>query len=476
MDHDDHHESDHELPSGALSTRREFLRTTLLGAAAAWTLPAFLDKTFFALGAQAAENSATQTITGKDAPILVVLQQAGGNDGLNTLVPFADDAYHRVRPAIGFAADKVLKLNDYCGLNPQLTALRGLYDEGHLAVVQGVGYPNPNRSHFRSTEIWQTASDSNRFASHGWLGNYFDSCCQGADPTVGVAIGGQMPQAFTASTPVGVSFANPEQYRWIDREKPRGSMSAAEFYYRMLNQPEEDSGAMTSPGSGTTSTRHGANPVNPDFTGGSIASISGPANGAGGNMSSVDFLERTALDAQLSSDRVLQIARTTRPLVPYPPGRLSDSLSLVGRMIAGGLPTRVFYVSHGGYDTHQGQQGTHQRLMTEFNGALGAFCADLKAQGNFNRVIIMTFSEFGRRVAQNASGGTDHGAAAPMFLLGGGLKGGFYGNYPSLTQLFQGDLMHNVDFRSVYATLLERWLRVPSEKVLGRKFSTLPLV
>ncbi len=145
-------------------------------------------------------------------------------------------------------------------------------------------------------------------------------------------------------------------------------------------------------------------------------------------------------------------------------------------MIAGGLPTRVFYVSHGGYDTHQGQAGAHARLMREFNDALGAFCNDLKAQGNFGRVVIMTFSEFGRRVAQNASGGTDHGAAAPMFLLGGGLKGGFYGRYPSLTQLHDGDLMHNVDFRSVYASLLERWLQVPGEKVLGRRFPILPFV
>ena len=464
----DDHDNEAILPPGTISTRRQFLRTTMLGAAAAWTLPSFLDKTFLALGAQAAENSATQTVTGKDAPILVVIQQAGGNDGLNTLVPFADDAYHRARPGIGFAAKDVLKLNGYCGLNPNLVALKSLYDEGHVAVVQGVGYPNPNRSHFRSTEIWQTASDSNRFAARGWLGSYFDNCCQGTDPTVGVAVGNAMPQAFTAETPTGVSFANPEQFRWIDRERPQGSMSAAEFYYRQLNQPDED----MSGSAGTVRAPSGRT----DFAGSSIGGISGGSNAPGG-MSSVDFLERTALDAQLSSDRVLQIARSTKSLVTYPlNNRLADSLSLVGRMIAGGLPTRVFYVSHGGYDTHQGQAGAHTRLMREFNDGLGAFCNDLKAQGNFGRVLVMTFSEFGRRVAQNASGGTDHGAAAPMFLCGGALKGGFYGRYPSLTQLYEGDLMHNVDFRSVYATLLERWLRVPSDRVLGRKFSTLPLV
>lgn len=477
----DDHDSDTPFPSGALSTRRQFLRTSLLGAAAAWTLPSFLDQTFLALGAQAAENNATQIVTGKDGPILVVVQQAGGNDGLNTLVPFADDAYHRARPGLGFAAKDVLRLNDYCGFNPNLAALKGLYDEGHVAIVQGVGYPNPNRSHFRSTEIWQTASDANRFAAQGWLGSYFDNCCRGADPTVGVAVGNAMPQAFTADTPTGVSFANPEQFRWIDREKPQGSMSAAEFYYRQLNQPDDDAlGGGGSGGFGNWKSKTPVGPARADFAGGSIGSIASGGNAAAGSngaLSSVDFLERTALDAQLSSDRVLQIARTTKPLVAYPLGnRLADSLSLVGRMIAGGLATRVFYVSHGGYDTHQGQAGAHARLMREFNDALGAFCADLKAQGNFGRVLVMTFSEFGRRVAQNASGGTDHGAAAPMFLFGGALKGGFYGHYPSLTQLYQGDLVHNVDFRSVYATLLERWLRVPAEKVLGRKFATLPLV
>ena len=394
-DHDDDHGSASHEP-GTLQTRRSFLRTSVLGAAASWTLPAFIDRTFFALNAQA-ENSATQIITGKDGPILVVLQQAGGNDGLNMLPPWADDAYHSARPTLGHPADKVLKLDGYCGLHPALTPLKALYDDGHLAVIQGVGYPNPNRSHFRSTEIWQTAADSNRNLSYGWLGNYFDNCCQGAPPTVGVSIGGQMPQAFASPHPTGVSFANPEQYRWIDHDPKSGAMSAAEFYYRQINQPDEDAGSMVENG--------GALSGGVDTTaGGSIGAISGGGAGHASNVSSLDFLERTALDAQLSSDKVLEIARKTRPLAAYPRSQIADSLSLVARMIAGGLPTRVYYVSHGGYDTHQGQAATHQRLMTELGGALGAFCADLKAQGNFDRVMLMTFSEFGRRVQQNASG------------------------------------------------------------------------
>src|SRR5690242_8174789 len=179
--------------NSALQTRRKFLRTSMLGAASTWTLPVFLEKTFFALDALAAD-SLTQTVTGKDGTILVVLQMAGGNDGLNMVVPYADDAYHIARPRLRFAPDQVLKINDHIGLNPRLTGLKSIYDDGHLAVVQGVGYPNPNRSHFRSTEIWQTASDADRTRSDGWLGRYFDNCCSGSDPTIGVAIGEETPQ------------------------------------------------------------------------------------------------------------------------------------------------------------------------------------------------------------------------------------------------------------------------------------------
>ena len=464
MDHD-HHDSDSGRVRGTLQTRRSFLRTSVLGAAASWTLPAFIDRTFFELNAQAAD-SAVQVATGTDGPILVVLQQAGGNDGLNMLAPWADDAYHRARPTLGLGADKVLKLNGYCGLHPSLTPIKALYDEGHVAVIQGVGYPNPNRSHFRSTEIWQTASDSNRNVATGWLGSYFDNCCQGTAPTVGVSIGGQMPQAFASSHPTGISFADPEKYRWIDKSSPQGAADAAETLYRQMNQPDA-----------AGDFDDGANHGNSNMAGGSIGAVTGGNNQHGSSLSSLDFLERTALDAQLSSDRVLQIARKTKPMVAYPTTALGDSLSLVGRMIAGGLPTRVYYVSHGGYDTHQGQEKTHERLMKELGEGIAAFTADLKAQGNFNRVMLLTFSEFGRRVTQNASGGTDHGAAAPMIILGGGVKPGMYGQYPSLTKLSDGgDLMFNVDFRSVYATALERWMKVPSQKVLGRKFPLLGMV
>jgi uncharacterized protein (DUF1501 family) len=438
-----------------LYTRRKFLRTSMLGAAATWTLPIFLEKTFFALDAMAAD-ALTQTASGKDSTILVVLQMAGGNDGLNMLVPYADDVYYRSRPKLGLPASKILKLNSYAGLNGKLTGLKALFEQGHLSVVQGVGYPNPNRSHFRSTEIWQTASDADRNESEGWLGRYFDNCCAGADPTVGVAISEEMPQAFAAKTPTGITFSRPEQFRWKSSDKAEGRMSAEEFFFRQLNQSVgSEEGALVAP------------------EGGSIGAISGKSKT---NLSTVDFLQRTALDAQLSSDKILAIARKYKSSVPYPQGPLAASLSLIARMIAGGLPTRVYYASQGGFDTHAGQVNAHERLMGELNDSLTAFATDLKQQGNFDRVMLITFSEFGRRVAENANGGTDHGAAAPMFIVGGAVKPGLFGKYPSLTDLDHGDLKFNTDFRSVYGTVLDKWLHAPSQVVLGRKFPALPIV
>ena len=392
--------------SNTLHTRRKFLRTSMLGAAASWTLPVFLEKTFFALDALAAD-AMTQATSGRDNNILVVLQLAGGNDGLNSVVPFVDDAYHRVRPKLALPPDKILKLDSEIGLNPRLTGLKSLYDSGQLAIVQGVGYPNPNRSHFRSAEIWQTASDADRVKNEGWLGRYFDNCCRGAEPTVGVAISEQSPQAFSAKIPTGVTFSHPEQFRWKASMGADGKpLSEEEAFYRQLIGGAEEKPSLAADGN-------------------SISSLPGKFHN---DATTEDFLRRTALDAQLSSDKILAIARKYKSNVPYPQTPLGASLNLIGRMIAGGLATRVYYASQGGFDTHAGQIGSHDRLMAVVNEAIAAFVADLKQQGNFERVLLMTFSEFGRRVAENANNGTDHGTAAPMFLLGEGSSQGYSAN------------------------------------------------
>jgi len=440
-----------------LHTRRQFLRTSMLGGALASTVPLFLEKTFLTLDSMAAATTGQYT-TGKDGTILVVLQLAGGNDGLNTVVPFGDAAYYKARPKIALPLNQILKLSDYAGLHPQLTGIRDLYGAGNLGLIQGVGYPNPNRSHFRSTEIWQTASDAERNESEGWLGRYFDSCCQGAEPTVGVAIGGQTPQAFASPTPKGVAFSDPEQFRYMS--EAASDPNSAKTFVQEMNTPDH---AVEGVGHGGTL----------ENSGGSIGMIDGSPDTAGDTL---EFLQRTALGAQMSSDKILAITRKTKSSVDYPRTQLGNSLNLVSRLIAGGLPTRVYYVSQGGFDTHANQLPSHDRLMADLNGSLTSFVKDLKAQGNFERVLMISFSEFGRRVAENASGGTDHGAAAPLFVLGGGVKPGLYGRYPSLTDLHDGDLKFSTDFRSVYATALEKWLGAPSEKVLGRKFPLLPFI
>lgn len=437
-----------------LHTRRQFLRTSVLGGALASTVPLFLEKTFLCLDTMAAATTG-QITTGKDGTILVLLQLAGGNDGINTLVPYADDAYYKARPRIAIPKDSVLKISDYAGLHPKLTGLHSLYAEGNLGMVQGVGYPNPNRSHFRSTEIWQTSSDADRNDYTGWLGRYFDNCCKGADPaTVGIAIGGQTPQAFSSPDPKGITFNNPQQFRYMS--EAASDPASADKFMREINQP----GGMD-------------NSSLVENAGGSIGMLAGPSDNDGSTM---EFLQRTALGARMSSDKILEIMRRTKSAVNYPSSQLGNSLNLIGRLIAGGLPTRVYYASQGGFDTHANQLPAHDRLMTDLSAALSAFVADLKAQGNYSRVLVISFSEFGRRVSENASGGTDHGAAAPLFVLGGGVRPGLYGAYPSLTDLHDGDLKFNTDFRSVYATALERWLGAPSEMVLGKKFPILPFI
>lgn len=426
-------------------TRRRFLRTSILGGALSWSVPAFLERTFLSLDAHAA-NSPVQAPTGKDGRILVIVQLAGGNDGLNTLVPFENDAYFRARPTLAIPKSSALALSGGFGLHPALYGLKALHDDGSLAVLHGVGYPNPNRSHFRSTEIWQTATDSNKTARHGWIGRYFDACCEGTDPAVGISIGSpRSPQAFAAENRCGISFATPSQFKF-DPGKSSNPDAAEEFF----RASEGD-----------------------EMQGGSIRMIDGHAD-AGGD--TLDFLQRTTLDATISSERILATIAKSKPTVAYPAGRLARDLNTVARLIAGGMPTRVYYVSQGGYDTHSHQSDSHAQLMAELGGALSAFAADLKEQGNFERVLTMTFSEFGRRVAENASRGTDHGAAAPMFLVGGKLNPGLHGTPPSLEKLHNGDLVHGIDFRGVYATILEKWLASPSIPVLRGKFETLEFV
>ena len=438
------------------TTRRDFLRTSVLGGALSWTVPSFVAQTFQALHAEA-DGALTQISTGTDSPILVLLQLAGGNDGLNTVVPYTNDFYHNARPRIGIAADQALKLDDTLGLNPALAGFKSLYDAGHLAVVNGVGYPNPNRSHFRSTEIWQTASDEDKYLSDGWVGRYFDNACQGCDTTVGINIGPRMPQSFSSHHPTGITLENPATYRFMGSGKDDDESLAYRSMYHA------DDGSMSAGG--------GSN------SGSSVSMVSGTIALHDGQ-NALDFLERTSMDAKVSSEKILEIAGKTKGTTNFPRSGLGSSLQLVARLIAGGLATRVFYVSHGGFDTHVNQRNAQDRRLQELAEAVKAFTDEMTAIGAADRVMLMTFSEFGRRVEENGNQGTDHGTAAPMFLIGPQVKAGLLGAMPSLDpkDLDQGDLKFTTDFRSVYASVLTDWLKTNPDPILGRPFPTFPIV
>ncbi len=428
-----------------VTTRRLFLQRGLTLLAIAPTIPTFLDQTVMAL-ANPLDTPRTGRPSGKDGKILVVVQLSGGNDGLNTVIPYADDAYHRVRPTLGVDPRTVLKIDNYLGLHPDLAPLKNLYDSGCMSILQGVGYPNPNRSHFRAMDIWQTGIPERDLVTTGWIGRYFDNTCSGSDPHVGVAMGDQLPLAMQGERVTPLAFERPESYRYNGSDKDA---------YLALNQAIATAPPTTAPAKGAAPSRV---PVEATAT------------------SQLDFLHRTAMDAQMSSDEILGMTRRHTPAGKYPNGSFGNGLRTVAAMIGGGLSTRVYYVSLGGFDTHAGEKGRHDRLMKELAEGIAAFYADLKAQKNDDRVLTMTFSEFGRRVAQNASGGTDHGTAAPMFMFGAGLRQGVVGRHPSLTNLDQGDLRYGIDFRGVYAEVLQNWLETPSKPVLGQQFKPLPFL
>jgi len=372
-----------------------------------------------------------------DDHVLVVIQLAGGNDGLNTVIPYGSREYYTNRSQIAIGEPGSTKYNagaalsisgaDGYGLHPNLTGLLDLMENGQAAIVQGVGYPNPNRSHFTSTDIWHTGNHSGQ--GYGWLGRYFDNTCNGQpNPKGSIAIGNRAPLALHGSTQKAVNFETEELFRWAESS---GDASLEELYDN-INRQEK------------------ANNSKED--------------------SQLDFLVRTSLDAQVSSDRI-RAAVSKEPLVRYPSGQLAQQLQLIASMIRADLPTRVYYASLGGFDTHANQLNSHANLMRQLGDTLNAFQQDLGKQGNTGKVLTMVFSEFGRRVAQNGSGGTDHGTAAPMFLVGDNVKAGLLGKHPSLTKLDQGDLIYNTDFRQVYASVLEDWMGADSKEILGKKYT-----
>ncbi len=421
-------------------SRRAFLTRGIVLASGAATIPYFLQKSAVVLAQSTNPLLTSQPGVPQDR-ILVVVQLAGGNDGLNTVIPFQMDAYYRNRPGIGVPKDQVLQLSakQEVGIHPALTGFKSLFDDGMATIVQGVGYPNPNRSHFTSMDIWHTADTDAH--GDGWLGRFFDNQCAGVPGGCsghdGIAIGREAPLAMQGRSFKPVAFETPALFRWTGLDLH----PAMEKPYDEILKGELD-----------------------------------PAIEEG-NPNAV-FLTRTAMDAQIASDKIRK-ATDQQPLVSYPNSGLARQLAMVASMIRAGLETRVYYVTLGGFDTHAGQggpQGQHANLLRQLGDALAAFYADLKAQDNHTRVLTMSFSEFGRRVGQNGSGGTDHGAAAPMFLFGPMCRAGVAGGHPSLTDLDEGDLKFHTDFRQVYATVLSKWLKADAREILGRQYKPLDVV
>jgi uncharacterized protein (DUF1501 family) len=431
--------------------RRTFLRSSAAAGLISFggAPPAFLCRAALANESAAAKSGAR---------VLVILQLEGGNDGLNTVIPYADEEYYKARPGIGIARDTVLRLDDALGFHPQLTGFKELYDEGMLAVLQGIGYPQQDRSHFRSMDIWQSASLDAAAPDRGWVGRALDLAAERiASETPALALGVErLPLALTAANTNVPMIADIDGFRLNTGADEHGGRNRRKLMSRLA---KPNSGARS--GDPRTTNRDPRTTNSDPRTAGADAQVL--------------FLQRAATSAYRTAERLSQVTREYRPTATYPYTQLANQLKLIAQMIGGELGTRIFFVSLGGFDTHSQQPGAHQALLGELAAAVRAFYSDLAGHGLAERVVLASYSEFGRRVKENGSLGTDHGAASQMFIVTPG-KGGLYGAHPSLTDLDDGDLKFHTDFRSVYATLLEKWLGFAAEPVLGNQFALMDFV
>jgi uncharacterized protein (DUF1501 family) len=370
-------------------------------------------------------------LPGSQDRCLVLINLYGGNDGLNCVVPHGDDRYYQLRPALAIDRNEVLAIDRNVGLNPGMTSLKALYDKGTVAIVHGVGYPNPDHSHFRSTEIWQTAAPE-RYEHTGWLGRYLDEAGPVRENLFkGVAVSKVLPEVL------------------VSERTDIPAISGLNEYVLMADRNDVARGAFSR--EATDSRLPFASPY-------------------------LAHVMEIEANAQRSSEELPKLVAGYTTQASYPATGLGRSLALAAQIVGSNLGTKVIYVEHGSFDTHVSQKLTQNQLLAQFSNAVGAFYADLAAHGNERRVLTVTFSEFGRRIEENGSRGTDHGEASPLFLIGGGVKGGLYGTLPDLSATNMGNVRYTTDFRSVYATVLERWLGRPSIGVLNGAFAQIPVL
>lgn len=418
------------------TSRRQFLaRSTAAGVISIGaSAPAFLNRAAWAASEKKREN--------KDDRILVLVELAGGNDGLNTVVPFSDDAYQKARPGLKLGKGAVLELNDELGLHPQMSGMKDLYDDGSLAIIQGVGYPNPDRSHFRSMDIWHSARpEDQEFRGDGWLGRALDATEeQHAGRLPALAVGTErLPRALLGHKINVPMLRNIDAFKW---NAGTGSKADQKRRRELIEK---------------------------------FAATPESAN------ANLDFLRKSTTTAALTAKRLGELGDDYQTTANYPGNGLGQKLKTVAQLITADLGTRIFFVSLGGFDTHSQQADAHAALMGELSNGLAAFRQDMDNHKLSERVLVATYSEFGRRVEENGSLGTDHGTASQMFLIPpkghSRKKAGIIGDHPSLTDLDkEDDMLFHTDFRSVYATLLENWLEFPAEKVLGGNFKKMDFI
>jgi uncharacterized protein (DUF1501 family) len=396
------------------NSRRDFLKMSGLASASLF-MPQFL-------------KASTGLLSDANKPkVLVVIQFSGGNDGLNCIIPYGDDIYQKARPSIGYKKDAVIKLGDGIGMNTNLQGLADLYFNGDVVLINSVGYPNPNRSHFRSMDIWQTGSDENVYLQTGWIGRVLDATCNNdcAKPHFAVELDDSLSLALKGQQMSGFAVRDPSELKNVNK-----------------------------------------NPF--------IDSIAKQATAYDDEHHNVAYLHKLLADTAESTDYIYDQSVKYNSSAIYPATEFAKQLKTIAQLIIAESNTTVYYVSLSGFDTHAGQRNQQERQLRTYSDALKVFCADLKANGKFKDTMIMTFSEFGRRVEENAGNGTDHGTANNVYLISGGLKqGGMINDMPNLSNLVDGDLQHEVDFRSVYSTILNKWLNVKSEMILDNSYPML---
>ncbi len=390
--------------------RRSFLTRTGLATAGSLFVPNFL---------KAFDQQSTPLNSERK---LIVIQWSGGNDGLNCIVPYKNNLYYEARPTIAIDSKKVLPLTDDLGLNPKLSFLRKLYDQGEISIVNNVGYPDPDRSHFRSMDIWQTASNADEFLSSGWLGRFVDA--HAATNHYAIELDDTLSLALKGDTKSGFAMSNPRQLHQTTNNE---LIQAIQKHHHSHEHDEK-----------------------------------------------VAYLYQTLSNTVSSADYIFEKSKTYKTKQNYPKGALGKQMKQVAELIIGGCDTQVYYVNFSGFDTHVNQTNKQDRLLEEYSNALEALVNDLKKNGFWDDTLIMNFSEFGRRVAENGSRGTDHGQANNVYLMSGKIKkAGFYNTAPDLVNLSKGDLKYEVDFRNIYATVLQDWLQTNDQSILGRPFDSL---